>query len=62
MDHLLALHQEGWLTKEEFKSWLRKIEEKQQKVYCIIWIKRIDIANGGSSSPTISSERENTMN
>ena len=37
------------MAKEEFKSWLRKVE-KRQKAYCIVCIKTMDIANGRSSS------------
>ena len=34
---------------EECKSWLKKVEKKLQKAYCIICSKTIDIAHGGSS-------------
>ena len=47
-DHSVASFQENWLTKEEFKSWLRKVKKKPQKVCCIICSKTINIANGGS--------------
>ena len=33
-DHSAASFQEDWLTKEEFKSWLRKVEESHRK--CIV--------------------------
>ena len=49
-DHSAASFQEDWLTKEEFEPWLRKVEKKPQKVYCIISSETIDIANGGSSA------------
>ena len=48
-DHSVASFQEDWLINEESKFWLRKVEKKSQKVYCIICSKTTDIANGGSS-------------
>ena len=49
-DHSVASFQEDWLTKEEFKSWVRKMEKKSQKAYCVLCSKVIDIGNEGSSS------------
>ena len=46
----VASFQEDWLTKEEFKSWVRKVEKKLQKAYCVLCSKTIDIGNGGSSA------------
>ena len=33
-DHSVASVQEDWFTKEEFKSWLRKVEQSHRK--CIV--------------------------
>ena len=49
-DNSVASFQEEWLTKEEFKSWRRKVEKKPQKAYCVICSNTIDIANGLSSA------------
>ena len=49
-DHSVASFQEDWFTKEEFKSWVRKVEKKPQKTYCVLCSKTIDIGNGGSSA------------
>ena len=43
----VASFQEDWLTKEEFKSWVKKAEKKSQKAYCVLCSKTIDIGNGG---------------
>ena len=47
-DHSVVSFQEDWLTKDEFKSWLWKVEKKPQKAYSIIYSKTIDIASGRS--------------
>ena len=49
-DQSVASFQEDWLTKEEFKSWVKKAEKKSQKAYCVLCSKTIDIGNGGSSA------------
>ena len=46
----LASFQEDWLSKLEFKSWLRKVEKQSHKAYCVFCSKTIDIGNGGSSA------------
>ena len=39
-DHSAALFQEDWLTKEEFESWLRKVEKSHRKCIVLLAVKQ----------------------
>ena len=39
-DHSVASFQENWLTKEEFKSWLRKVKKSHRKCIVLFAVKQ----------------------
>ena len=41
-DHSLASFQEDWLTKEEFRSWLRKVEKNHRKCIVLFAVKQME--------------------
>ena len=41
-DHSLASFQEDWLTKKEFKSWLRKVEKNHRKCIVLFAVKQME--------------------
>ena len=49
-EHSETTFQEDWLSKEQFKLWLRKVEKDPKKAYCTLYETTFKISNGGSSA------------